>query len=205
MTELDVLVIESHAGAGRPGAAELASVGHRVHHCYEPGAHRFPCVGITGPEACPIEAGIDVALVVRRRVTASPTSLEQGVSCALRAGIPVVEDGPTVLDPYEGFVAGRVDSDIVHAVERVVAEGADRLERDLVDRASHVLVAADLDPTGLTCTFVRTGDRLRVVFGGTDVPQRVAHAVAVRALDAIRADGRRFGQIDLGWGASTGD
>lgn len=203
MTELDVLIIESHPGAARHEVADLEAAGHRVHRCYDPGADGFPCVAITDPDACPVDRGVDVALISRRRVTPRPTSLEQGVSCALRAGIPVVQDGPTVLDPYEGFVTGRVHGDAVGAIEDAVTGDGRRLQKEIVNRASGVLAAAGLDADGLTCSFERVGDRLRVRFEGTEVPQALAHAVAVRALDAIRAHGRRFAQVDLTWATPT--
>ena len=107
MTSLDVLLVESHPGNGARVAGALERAGHHVHRCHEPGATGFPCTEITSPGSCPLDAGVDVALLVRR-VAPHPTDLEQGVSCALRAGLPIIEDGPTILDPFEPYLTGRV-------------------------------------------------------------------------------------------------
>jgi hypothetical protein len=61
-------------------------------------------------EHCPLAAHADVALLVRDRVAPYPTPLEQGAMCAVRAGVPLVEDGSAALDPYEPWLAARVDS-----------------------------------------------------------------------------------------------
>lgn len=127
---LDVLVIESRPGSGSSDAGRLEAAGHRAHRCYPdvrpgpdplPARDRYLCTGVT-KGSCPIDEGVDVALLVRRRVVPRPVAREAGVSCALRAGVPVVEDGPAVLDPFEPWLAGRVAGDVVAACE-VAAEG----------------------------------------------------------------------------------
>lgn len=114
---LDVLVIESHQGAAAPASDDLAAAGHRVHRCRDDRSHGFPCRGVVDPDACPLAAQTDVALVVRWRIDPRPTELEQGVTCALRARVPLVEAGPAALDPYAPYLAGRVDGDVVAMCE----------------------------------------------------------------------------------------
>ena len=101
-------VLESVPAAAERAAIALRGGGHRIHRCYEPGERGFPCKGVRDPAACPLEAGVDVAVLVRPRVAPRPTALETGVSCALRAGIPLVEQGREALDPFAPWVAARV-------------------------------------------------------------------------------------------------
>jgi hypothetical protein len=130
---LDVLVMESHPHAADEAVAALVAAAHRVHRCHEPGGRSFPCVGLTNPGACPLDRGIDVALLVRRRIAPRPTPWEGGVSCVIRAGVPLIEEGPEILDPFEPWVTARSDGDVVAACSRVLEEGrstARRLRKD---------------------------------------------------------------------------
>jgi hypothetical protein len=120
---LDVLVMESHPHAADEAEAALVAAGHRVHRCHEPGGHGFPCVGVIDPAACPLDRGVDVALLVRRRVAPRPTPWEGGVSCVIRAGVPLVEAGPDVLDPFERWVVARSDGDVGQACRRALEAG----------------------------------------------------------------------------------
>jgi hypothetical protein len=121
---LDVLLIESSPHAGAAAAAELKAAGHRVHRCFRPGACGFPCVGVTHPSACPIDRGIDVALLVRPRVNPRPTQLERAVSCVIRARVPLVEYGPSILDPYESWLAARAEGRVTDACVEAAASAA---------------------------------------------------------------------------------
>jgi hypothetical protein len=96
---LDVLVIESHPGAAAEAVQALEAAGHHVHRCYDDHSHGFPCLGVIDPAECPLARRTDVALLVRRRVAPGPTALEQGATCAIRAGVPLVEAGPEPLVP----------------------------------------------------------------------------------------------------------
>ena len=106
---LDVLLIESSPHVGAASAAELEAAGHRVHRCFPADSCGFPCIGVTDPTACPIDRGVDVALLVRPRVNPRPTHLERAVSCVIRSQVPLVEYGPSILDPYEPWLAARAD------------------------------------------------------------------------------------------------
>ena len=123
---LDVLVVENRPGVAADAVAALGRAGHRVHRCHDDDDRGFPCRGVVEPDTCPLVGAVDVTLVVRRGVTPRPTGLEHGVSCSLRSRVPVVEDGPTALDPFDGWLAGRVRTGqpVVDAVEVVARESA---------------------------------------------------------------------------------
>jgi hypothetical protein len=120
---LDILLIESRPGDGDADAALLAAAGHRVHRCWPPQRFgrtplrdRYLCVGATR-QRCPLQEDIDVALLVRGRVSSEPGAREAGVACAIRAGVPVVEDGVDELDPFTPWLSGRAGTDVVGACE----------------------------------------------------------------------------------------
>ena len=114
---IDVLVVESHPHAADRAAAALERAGHRVHRCHDEESRGFPCRGVVDRSACPLSSPIDVALVVRRRINPRPTRLEDGVSCAIRADIPIVEEGSEILDPFTPWITQRLGpgSDVVSA------------------------------------------------------------------------------------------
>ena len=76
---LQVLLLESHPSEGVDVAASLAAAGHEVVRCHAPLSHGFPCLGLVDRDACPLRAGIDVAVDVRRAAGTEPTALEDGV------------------------------------------------------------------------------------------------------------------------------
>jgi hypothetical protein len=190
---LDVLVIESHPGASDRAREVLTSAGHRVHRCFD-GRALFPCVGVANPDACPLERGVDVALAVRRGVIAWPTPLEAGVGCALRAGVPVLQEGSTTLDPFEPWLTGIVGNDVPGACRTAARVAYDGLcER--IERGSRQAMARAGHPGPVTCTAERHGDTLDVTLSGPPVGKDVVHALAVRALDAVHAERRRFAEV----------
>lgn len=125
---LDVLVVESLPRAAAAAAEALTAAGHTVHRCYDDGVPGFPCYAVAGPGACPLDHHVDVALVVRRRVDPRPTVFERGVACALRAGVPVVEQGPDLLDPFAPWIEQRLTDrdDVVDACRRAAAHHRNR-------------------------------------------------------------------------------
>jgi hypothetical protein len=130
---LDVLVIESHQGAAAPASDILTAAGHRVHRCRDERSNGFPCRGVIDPDACPLAGPIDVALAVRWRIDPHITEIEQGVTCALRARVPLVESGPSALDPFAPWLTARVEGDVVATCEAAAgrATGARRPAGDL--------------------------------------------------------------------------
>ena len=198
MTKLDVMLLESDPGAADDAAEALTAAGHRVHRCHEIGLAAFPCNGTLDPKRCPLMGSVDVALLVRRHPYPRPTPLEDGVSCAIRAGVPVVADGPGVLDPFEPWEAGRVSGgDVIGAC----LAGAARAQANLVDqirpRVDALLVMAGIDPARVQVNAEAEGPKLRIVIKGP-VPAQLHNPLAVRVLDAVRAVGRRtFGEVDV--------
>ena len=194
---LDVLVIESLPGAAAWAAHVLESAGHRVHRCYadRPG---FPCVGVTSPDLCPIARHVDVALLVRPRVAPRATALEQGAACVIRAGVPLVEQGSAALDPYEPFLAARVDQDPVATCEAANDAALDELRREILRLAGPILFTVGILAGQTVCRIEPQATRLHVTF---DLPVRVTHAVkqalAVRVLDAVRRQERTYGPVQV--------
>lgn len=197
---LDVLLIESHPGAGADDADRLEAAGHRVHRCYpaEDRGDKYLCTGVmTG--SCPLDDAIDVALLVRQRLATRPAASEGGVSCALRTGIPVVEDGPEIFDPFDPWLAGRVAGDVAVACEAAASRALEPLRRGVAARIGRLLAAAGVDPDAVSCTFERHWPRLHVVLTGPPVTPGLEQSLAVRVLDAVRAADRTYGQVDVSY------
>jgi hypothetical protein len=119
---MNILVLESNVGAGEKASRELRAAGHQAFTCLEQGMESFPCRALFAGGRCPLDdETIDVALLVRAHPWPSPTQRERGVSCALRAGVPLVVAGQTALDPYERWAAEQVDGTdaVVEVCERV--------------------------------------------------------------------------------------
>jgi hypothetical protein len=102
---LDVMMIESRRGVAAWAVHALEAEGHRIRRCHDEDSSGFPCRGVIDPADCPLAAHADIALLVRDRVAPHPTALEQGATCAIRAGVPLIEAGPITLDPYEARAA----------------------------------------------------------------------------------------------------
>jgi len=120
---MDVLVLETEQGAADMTIEKLTDRGHRVSRCHEPGRPAFPCRALEGEGPCPLaDPGIDVAVAVRDHPGTLTSLAEDGVSCALRARVPLVVAGRVALHPYEDWTDEVVeDGDVAGACERVVA------------------------------------------------------------------------------------
>lgn len=191
MEPLDVLVFEANPGDAAAGVAELTAAGHEVHQCFESSGQGIACKAVTD-DHCPLDEGIDVAVLFRRRVTPRPTARERGAHCAVRAGVPLLEDGPTVLDHYEPYLAGRVTTSVVEAC----VEAVRRFDADL-RTVTETTLAAMLDGIEVAITFERRGQDLEVEIGGPDLPMQQRHALGVRVLDALRKAKRDARQIGV--------
>jgi hypothetical protein len=200
MSPLDVLIMESQRGAAHGAEAALTAAGHRVHRCHEPGDRGFPCKGITEAGGCPLDqARIDVALVVRAHVDPKPTPLEDGISCAIRSGVPLVEDGPDLLDPFQPWVAARVDgADLVGTVVAAADHRFDPLRARILDRISILLGGAHIDRSQVFIRFDSSDHSLQVVLDvDAEVDRHLEQAIAVRVLDAIRSMDRTYGEVNV--------
>lgn len=194
-TVLDVLVVESDPHAAEGTVAALEAAGHVVHRCHDDGSHGFPCRGVTDPTSCPVAGDIDVAVAVRRRVHPRPTRLEDGLRCALRVGIPVIERGPDILDPFGPWVVRRVhaDADVPLACVDVAAGQPDPLAQRIAEELERRLLARGLRTDGLRCAVVRNGGVADVHIDGAGSADRgLVQTLAVRALDVVRAAGHTF-------------
>lgn len=195
MTNLDVLLMESRPGSTARTAEMLEAAGHRVLRCHEPGEPSFPCKALIDPTTCPLEGHVDVALLVRPRIAPRPTAVEDGVSCAIRAGVPVVEQGTDVLDPFAPWIAKRVhsDDDVVDACEHAVELADAPLRREVIRRTAQLLHAAGIDESDVDVKVVHAGFDLEVhlELPSGDRDRRLEHALSVRVLDAVRSNGHR--------------
>lgn len=196
-----VLVVESHRGLASVAASTLEAAGHEVHRCFGPDDSGFPCVGMQG-QPCPVEHGVDVVFLHRAGSTARPTPLEDGVLCALRAGVPVVEARArtAVVDPFGAFVSAWVDpkEPAVDAVERAALGRYEDLADTVLARVDPLLAHAGLGAGDVTCEVVREDGALQVLIRTrTPVPALVAQSLAVRALDAVRTSGLGRGHVGV--------
>lgn len=198
---LDIMLVESRGGAAEGAVAELTAAGHRVHRCHEHSASSFPCAGVLDHDRCPIDRGVDVALLVRREESAEPTVWEHGVSCALRAGVPVVEDGPAERDPYRDWIAARVGGGSLAAtVEGAAHQAFDPLVRTIEARTRRLIESAHLDPDDVTWLVESRGHELVVRLQGPRMTRQLEQAIAVRVLDALRSIPQTYGQVDVTFG-----
>lgn len=196
---LDVLVLENRRNGARIAAEELEAAGYRVHRCHEPADPSFPCRGVVNPSDCPLEGPIDVALVVRQHIHPYPSTLEDGVACAIRAGVPVVEDGSSILDPFEPWITARVEHDpLTVTCHQAVDMAFQPIANDVLRRCRPLLDAAGIDSSDVTCRLEMSWPKLQVHL---EVPGPVSagirEALAVRALDAVRSDRRKFEKINV--------
>jgi hypothetical protein len=201
MTEmLDVLVVESHPGVGAAAVKRLEAAGHRVHRCYDDRDRGFPCRGLATPSACPIEGHVDVALAMRTGFAPAPTHFEEGVPCAIRAGIPIVEHGSDARDPFSPWVSMHLvpGDDVVSACTEAVEQSFDPLRQLVASRIAKLLVAASIDPDEVSSRFDVTGSAVDVHLDlPTVVSRAIEQALAVRVLDAVRASGRTYSRVDV--------
>lgn len=200
MTEargLNVLLVESQPGSGLADAARLTEAGHRVFGCFperwgnQHRQHPFVCTGVS-EGSCPIEHGIDVALVVRPHPMPRPSGLEAGALCALRQGIPLVERGTEDADPYQPWLDGRVYGDVVRACEDAIEHHFDGLRTEILWRIEPVLADAGIAAADLRFGFATNDTELHVTITGPAIAEEFEQRLAVRVADAIRAGHRSF-------------
>jgi hypothetical protein len=201
-TQLNVLLLESQTGVGHDAAEALSAAGHRVHRCFDgvPESFAYPCTAMTKPGSCPLDGDVDVdvALLVRHLVTAPPTGRERGVSCAVRAGVPVVEQGGDALDDFGPWVDRRVgpSTDVVTACEAAAEDAAEPVRSAVLENLRTLLQGVGVAPEDVRCRLAVDGTNLGVHLDlPVEVGTRVEHALGVRTLDAVRAGPRSYGQV----------
>jgi hypothetical protein len=194
---LNILLVEGQPGSGAADAAQLTEAGNQVFRCFpetwgtDRRRHPFVCTGVS-EGSCPLEHGVDVALVVRPHPTARPSGLEAGALCALRQGVPLVERGAETFDPYEPWIDGRVNGDVVRACERAIEHHFDGLRREIAWRIEPVLSDAGIAITDLAFSFDTRARELHVTITGPAIAKQFEQRLAVRVADAIRAGRRSF-------------
>jgi hypothetical protein len=205
---LEVLVIESYRGAAAVAVHDLGAAGHHVQRCHDEDKPGFPCRGVIDPAQCPLARHTDVALLVRGRVSPHATALEQGATCAIRAGVPLVESGPAALDPFEDWLAARVDDDVVATCEAASDAAFGELRRDILRLAAPVLLAAGIGADQADCRLEPVATQLSVRFDlPATVDPAVRQALAGRVLDAVRRSRRTYGpvRVSVGTGCPESD
>jgi hypothetical protein len=198
-TPLTVMVLESHQDAATRAVSKLTARGHTVRRCHEPGAPSFPCNGLGAGAGCPLDGDVDVALVVRRGVNPRPTGDEDGVTCALRAGLPLVEDGSDLLDPYAPMLTARVwaGDDVADVVERAANEGLAPLERELEEALGPFLRSADRPTNSVRVRAESAGRHLVLHLSGPQLHGTFGGLLGVRAADRARQGARRWESVEV--------
>ena len=202
---LQIMVIESHPGDAE---AELLAAGHGVHRCHDADGPGFPCRGVSGEKDCPLDHPIDVALLVRRGVAPRPTPMEEGVTCALRAQVPVVEDGTDLFDPFTELLADRVPpfGDLVAVCEGVARHATEPLEHRVHDAFTPVLARHGLRPDEVDVQARYDGDVLRLHLAATrPVPNTLRGLLCVTAADATRSAARPRSSVEVSFAAPESD
>lgn len=197
---MNVLVLESDPGAADAAISRLESEGHSVLRCHEPGEKAFPCSAVLPGGSCPIEREhVDVALTVRAHPRSMPSALEDGVSCALRARIPVVVAGSTSLEPFGALGATVVpgDEDLVRACERAATEMRPEHSRVATEVVQAVFDNAGMSGRGEAIVHSsRDGLVARLVIPA-NTPNAVRDTAAVRVAGALRRYDTSAARVDV--------
>lgn len=190
---LDVLLIESHPGVGDASARVLTESGHRVHRCHQPGDSDWVCIGLTDPSACPVEGHIDSAVLARAPGTTGRTDHEDGVRCAIRAGVPLVEVSADETEEmtsgeYSPWVslhthAGALDA----ACHAAVSLSHQPIVDDILERVTPLIADVGLAAERTRCEVsVRWPMMTVTIVVPGPVDSRLEQAIGVRANDALR-------------------
>lgn len=183
---LDVLVMESH-----PGAAARPCTPWRQRATTSTAATtttaRLPLPRSDRSRRVPLARHTDVALLVRRRVAPRPTALEQGATCAIRAGLPLVEAGPSRSTIRALARRSRRRERRVHL--RGLSDAAiGELRREILRLAAPILFSAGIMTSQTLCRIELEATRLPLKFDlPTAITPAVKQALGVRVLDAVRA------------------
>ena len=205
---LQVMVIESHPGVAGAAEEDLLAAGHEVHRCHDAHGPGFPCRGITGGRDCPLDHPIDVALLVRRGVAPRPTPMEEGVTCALRARVPIVEDGTDLFDPFTELLTDRVPpfGDVVTVCEGVARHATEPLEHRVLHAFTPVLTRHGLRSDEVSVHAHYEGEVLRLhVTVNRPVPNTLRGLLCITAADATRSAARPRASVEVSFAAPEAD
>ncbi|NLV54936.1 MAG: hypothetical protein GXY13_04910 [Acidimicrobiales bacterium] len=214
MSPLTVLLLESRPDGAAVEAERLAAAGHRVARCHE---HRpagpdsasagsdpdawTPCTALTHG-TCPLDSWVDVALLAHD-VPGSRHEPANGLGCAVRAGVPVVEQVDAEGDPDPWIDRQATRDRVVDACEVAAVESYAPIVERLRETAAPLLEPLGVDPADVDATFEVDGaiaDGAVVIrITGPELPGRVAEALSERAIAALRDSGRRMRTADAGY------
>ena len=124
---IDVLLLESHPHVGDRAAGDLEAAGHRVHRCYARRRATLHCVALAEDGRCPIDDGIDVAVLVRRPARSRCPRTSRTACCApATSRHPHRRARPGAPGPVGAVVDVRLDPESTElASVRRVAAGVD--------------------------------------------------------------------------------
>jgi hypothetical protein len=182
-----VLMLESEPGAGRGVARDLEGAGHAVVRCHEPDQPGFPCRAIGDPLACPLRDGVvDVAVTVRSAARETPSAGEDGVACALRAGVPLVVAGATAGSPFAEWATATAGfDDVAQVCEGAASAPIERLGTSATEKLRGTLRRSGHDVDDRARVEVRRADGwLRVL---AEVPGSVSRRDAELAVTRVIA------------------
>jgi hypothetical protein len=196
----DVMLVESRSGAGDEACDALRAAGCTIHRCDAPdeAGTALPCRAIDEPGACPLAIGVDVALVVRDQIDEGTAGLEPGLTCALRAGVPVVVEGSTRFDPYEHRVTA-CSGDVVDTCRRAV-EASRRPWQERLARVTEPIVGDDVE---VVWSIDTTPDRTHLIGHGPPIDARLRDRIAVRAIGAVRGSPLARPRIDVSYRSNS--
>lgn len=197
---LNVLVLESDAGAATVARQVLTEAGHTLFFCHDPGQGCFPCNALHEGRGCPLEGRpIDVALDVRARARSAPTVREDGVACAIREQVPLVVAGPTVFSPYEEYATEMREGtfDVVAACERAAAAPLRRHTEVAQEALETTLERRSMSVGARATVYRRDGALLVSVTADQPVDTATKSMVAVRVNAALRSIDRYARGIDV--------
>jgi len=193
-----VLLVSSDEDRLDDVEAKLVEDGYEVRRCVAAGAPTFPCVGLAGG-TCPLDepGGIDVALAVRQVPWRRPTPSELGVTCAVRAAVPlaVIATSPHPFAPWANVTSTARDR-AVEVCEDAIADALEEPRAAVTDAVGAVLATHGVPDTPIAVRLDRRQGRLRVRIVA-DVPGPVGAMAATRAAVAVRRFDRSATELDI--------
>jgi hypothetical protein len=196
-----VLVLESERHSADEAIGRLEAAGHEVVRCHEPAWQAFPCVGMQGD--CPVEEGVDSAVVVRNRGYGLPSPFEDGARCAARHGVPIVVIGDAATNPFEAWTAAHTTVDAVSdAVEDAAAKPLPHLSVTATNTLRDFLAREEIPGAG-SATVRRAAGGLTVdLHLEADLDAALVEQAALRVMAAVRRIDSTSPRVDVQLGAT---
>jgi len=195
-----VLVMESDRHVADSAIWSLRRAGHEIVRCHEEDLGAFPCNALCDGGSCPVEddRGVDVALTVRGHAYGRPTAYEDGVSCALRRGVPLVVAGVTAMNPFDKWTTvDASDAGVVEACEEASTRPIERLAQPARTEIRRRLSARSAPADGADVDVRRHGRRLAATITlAADAPE-IDGELAVSVAGVLRAKEPSASYIDV--------